>query len=308
MKVLNIVLNEQLLIDEDLAACIGYFDGFHYGHQGLFNQTLKAAKERNLKSALITFDPDPWVIIKGIDNITHLSSMEDRIKWAEDLGFDYFLILNFTREMSSLEPSKFVEEVLLKNRIKYLVCGFDFHFGAFGKGDAAFLKTYNKDVLRVKEIEEIVYEGSKISTTRITECIDKGDIEKANILLTRPYTLNGVVVKGNQKGRTIGFPTANIKLTNNYVMPQNGVYIGKVMIDNEEYQAMINIGHNPTFNLVDHTSIEAHIIDFNGDIYNKNIKVMLYKFIREEKKFDTVNDLIDELKKNVEQTKEYFEV
>ena len=102
MKVLDIKVNENLNISDKLAACIGYFDGFHLGHQGLFNQTLKAAKERNLKSALITFDPDPWVVLKNINNVTHISTMEDRKEWAEEMGFDYFLVLNFTKEMASL--------------------------------------------------------------------------------------------------------------------------------------------------------------------------------------------------------------
>ena len=306
MRVLDIKVNENLNITDKLAACIGYFDGFHLGHQGLFKQTLKAARERSLKSALITFDPDPWVVLKGIKDVTHISTMNDRKVWAEEMGFDYFLVLNFSKEMASLSPKSFVDELLINNNIKYLVCGFDFHFGDKGKGDVAFLKSYAKDIMRVKEIEEITYLGEKISTTRINGAIQNGDLELAHTLLTRPYMMKGKVIHGNAKGRTIGFPTANIELTDLYVMPKSGVYVGKVIIKGHEYKAMINIGHNPTFNEVSHLSIEAHILDFNDIIYDEEITLYLYKFIREEKCFDNIDGLINELSTNVEYTREYF--
>ena len=306
MKVLDIRVNEKLNINDDLAACIGYFDGFHLGHQGLFNQTLKASKIRNLKSALITFDPDPWVVLKGIKDVTHISTMEDRKMWAEEMGFDYFLVLNFSKEMASLSPKDFVDTLLINNNIKYLVCGFDFHFGDKGKGDVSFLKTYAKDVMRVKEIEEITYLEEKISTTRINNAIQSGDIELANILLTRPYMVKGKVIHGNAKGRTIGFPTANIELLDLYVMPKKGVYVGKVAVKEREYKAMINIGHNPTFNHVDNVSIEAYILDFDDSIYDEEITLYFYKFIREEKRFNNVEELVNELHSNVIFTKEYF--
>ena len=121
MEVRVINLNDSLRDTGDIAACIGYFDGFHLGHQGLFKQTLKAARERNMKSALITFSPDPWVVLRGIDNVTHISTMDDRQRWAEEMGFNYFLTLNFTKDMASLTPELFVEKLLIGNHIKYLV-------------------------------------------------------------------------------------------------------------------------------------------------------------------------------------------
>ena len=306
MKVLEIKLNEKLDLEHDIAACIGYFDGFHLGHQALFNKTLQSAKKRNLKSAIITFKVDPWTIIKQAKNISHISTMDDRIQWASDVGFDYMLLLDFNKEMATLDPKDFVEQLILANRVKYLVCGFDFHFGNHGKGNPAFLKSYPKEVLHVKEIDKVTYLDDKISTTRINNAIVSGDVHLAHTLLTRPYTLHGRVIHGNEKGRTIGFPTANVALDDIYVMPKPGVYMGNVIVHGDTYHAIINFGHNPTFNLVNHLSIEAYIIDFNEDIYDQPITIELYEYIRDEKKFDSIDELKAMLSNNVQTCLEYF--
>lgn len=306
MKVCNITLHDNAEINENIAACIGYFDGFHKGHQGLFYATLAAAKNKGIKSAIITFNPDPWVVLKGMkeEEITHISTLHDRQKWAEKLGFDYFIELNFTKEMACLDPQIFISSILEPLHIQHLVCGFDFHFGAMGKGNACVLKEANK--FEVEEIKEITYQGSKISSTRISEAIEQGNMELVSYLLTRPYTMSGTVIHGQAKGHKIGFPTANIALSGNYIATKQGVYIGKIKVRGKLYQTMVNIGYNPTFNLRDRISIEAYILDFEGDIYGEEVELMLYHFLREEKKYNSIEELQAVLKQNVIDTRNYF--
>lgn len=306
MKICSIKMHENINISENIAACIGYFDGFHRGHQGLFYATLSAAKNKGLKSAIITFNPDPWVVIKGIkeEEITHISTLKDRQRWAEKLGFDYFIELSFDKEMASLLPDEFIKLLLVPMRIQHLVCGFDFHFGMKGLGSPEFLK--NANVFEVEEIKEITYLGNKISSTRISNAIEEGNMELATYLLTRPYTMCGTVIHGQSKGHLIGFPTANIKLSGNYIPAKKGVYIGKVRIKNREYQAMVNIGNNPTFNFQSNLSIEAYILDFNETIYDEEIQLMLYHYLREEKKYNSIDELKAVLQQNVFDTRNYF--
>lgn len=306
MKIVLVSMHENALINEDIAACIGYFDGFHKGHQGLFYATLAAAKNKGLKSAIITFNPDPWVVIKGIneEDITHISTLKDRQKWAKKLGFDYFIELNFDKKMANLMPEDFINRILMPLNIKHLVCGFDFHFGAKGMGNPEILRNVN--LFEVEEIKEITYLGSKISSTRISEAIEKGDMELVSYLLTRPYTMSGTIIHGQAKGHGIGFPTANIQLSGNYIPVKNGVYIGKILVNDSEYKTMVNIGYNPTFNLRERISIEAHILDFDMDIYGCDVELMLYHYLREEKKYNSIDELKAELNQNVLDTRNYF--
>lgn len=306
MEIISVSMCENNQIKEDIAACIGYFDGFHKGHQGLFFATLAAAKNKGLKSAIITFNPDPWVVIKGIDEseITHISTLKDRQGWAEKLGFDYFIELNFDKAMASLLPEDFINQILTPLHIKHLVCGFDFHFGLKGMGNPEILRNVN--AFEVEEIKEITYLGSKISSTRIVEAIENANMELVTYLLTRPYTLSGTVIHGQAKGHGIGFPTANIQLAGNYIPVKNGVYIGKILVNSREYKTMVNIGYNPTFNLRDRISIEAHILDFNEDIYGADVQLMLYHYLREEKKYNSIDELKAELHQNVLDTRNYF--
>ncbi len=305
MKVKHIEV-DKVSISEDLVACIGYFDGFHVGHQALFKETLKEAKKYKLKSGLITFDPDPWVTIRGAKDVTHISTMNDRMKWAEEFGFDYFIILDFTKEMAGLSPEDFVEKLLVDNHIKHLVCGFDFHFGDKGKGNTDFLRSKCKEKISVCEIKEVSFNNEKISTTRINGEIEKGNMEFVRTLLSRPYMMHGHVIHGNEKGRTIGVPTANVGLDEPYVLPKVGVYVGKAEVRGKEYMAMINIGHNPTFNLVNNLSIEAHILDFNEIIYGEPITLYFYNYIRDEQKFSSVDELKKMLMQNIKDTRDYF--
>ncbi len=289
--------HEDLVVNEKMAACIGYFDGFHLGHQSLFNKTLTIAKQKSLRSALISFDPDPWVILHGVPNANHLTTIEDRKILAEKLGFDVWISINFDKKMASLTPEEFINKLKSIN-IQELVCGFDFKFGSKGTGTIETLQDAQSDDFKIHIISEYKVDNEKVSSTRIKIALKNGNMELVKQLLGRYYQLNGIVVGGKQIGRKIGYPTANLQVNSEYVLPKMGVYAGYVTIDSLRYQAMISIGLNPTVKDDRIVSIEAHIFDFDKDIYNKNVNFVYVQYLRPELKFNSLNGLIAQLKED----------
>lgn len=289
--------HENLIINDKLAACIGYFDGFHLGHQSLFNKTLTIAKQKSLKSALISFDPDPWVVLHGVPNANHLTTINDRKVLAEKLGFDIWISIEFDKDMASLSPSEFINKLRSIN-IQELVCGFDFKFGSKGTGTIDTLLSAQSDNFHVHVISEYKVDNEKVSSTRIKIALKNGNMELVKQLLGRYYQLKGIVVGGKQIGRKIGYPTANLQVNSEYVLPKMGVYAGYVTIDSLRYQAMISIGLNPTVKDDRVVSIEAHIFDFDRDIYNKEVSFVYVQYLRPELKFNSLNGLILQLKED----------
>lgn len=291
MKIFRIALNDTFSFDE-MCACIGYFDGMHVGHAALVKKTLKIAKERNMKSACITFDPDPWTIIKGIEELSHITSMEERISLGEQMGLDYWIIVSFTRELANMSTDDF-EKMLASMNIKALICGFDYTYGSFGKGNVTTLK--KQSYFDVFEVEAVTLYGDKISSTRIENEIEKGNMGLVSELLGRYYTVCGIVISGKSIGHSYGYPTANVKLSQLYVMPAKGVYIGYAIVRGNKYKCMINFGHNPSFNYKEELSVEAFLLDFNENIYDEKICLELVEKIRDEVKFSGKEELVQQL-------------
>ena len=288
MRIVNVKLGEIRKQKNPVVACIGYFDGMHKGHQALVNATIEKAKELGVESGLITFDPDPWVTLRNEKDVKHITPLQQRINIAVELGIKNIFILNFTKEMAALSPLDFIK-VLDSCNIKALICGFDYHYGQFGKGDIESLK---RDAdFEVVVIDAVNDNEGKISSTRITNLIEEGEVHKAEELLGYAYRVEGYVVHGNAKGRTIGYPTANVSVPSEYLEPKGGVYACFALIDGKKYKAMVNIGHNPTFNYTETMSLEAYILDFSGDLYDKRLKISFKYYLRPEKKFKYVGNL-----------------
>ena len=288
MRIVNVKLGEIRKQKNPVVACIGYFDGMHKGHQALVNATIEKAKELGVESGLITFDPDPWVTLRNAKDVKHITPLQQRINIAVELGIKNIFILNFTKEMAALSPLDFIK-VLDSCNIKALICGFDYHYGQFGKGDIESLK---RDAdFEVVVIDAVIDNEGKISSTRITNLIEEGEVHKAEELLGYAYRVEGYVVHGNAKGRTIGYPTANVSVPSEYLEPKGGVYACFALIDGKKYKAMVNIGHNPTFNYTETMSLEAYILDFSGDLYDKRLKISFKYYLRPEKKFKYVGNL-----------------
>lgn len=305
MKVIHYHLDEVLEIENQLAMAIGFFDGVHQGHLTLINEVLNYAKKNHTQSALMTFYPSPLVTLGIVKEEHYLTSPLDRQEILEKLGVDYLIIVDFSKEVSQLLPEVFFEKFITSLPLKYLVCGFDYHFGLKGQGNAKMLQTLAKDRFEVYVQDEVVEDDKKISSTRIRLLLDEGNIEKVNHLLSRVYRIQGTVIKGRQIGRTIGFPTANIDY-GHYFIPKNGVYGVKLEVNGKMYIGMCNIGYNPTFDKLDHPSLEVNIFDFDEDIYHQNAKVYFYCFIRDEVKFSSPNDLVKQLLTDKEKIIRYF--
>ncbi len=298
---------EEIYTDfEPFAACIGYFDGLHLGHLELINKTIQIANDRNILSAVITFDPDPWVVLKNIPNPKHLTTMQDRINLAEEIGIDYWISIRFDRQLADLGSSEFVQKILLKMPLQALICGFDFNYGKMGKGNITSLIDEANGAFDVIEIPEVTYENLKISSTRIFECLKNGNVELAAKLLSRPYQLKGVVVGGKQIGRKIGFPTANLQLDEEYAIPRIGVYAGKVAVDGIWHKAMISIGKNPTVSENNEITIEANILDFDQILYGKTVQFSFLSYIRDEMKFSRFEELINQIRQDEKAVRSYF--
>ena len=288
MRIVNVKLGEIRKQKNPVVACIGYFDGMHKGHQALVNATLEKAKELGVESGLITFDPDPWVTLRNEKDVKHITPLQQRINIAVELGIKNIFILNFTKEMAALSPLDFIK-VLDSCNIKALICGFDYHYGQFGKGDIESLK---RDAdFEVVVVDAVNDNEGKISSTRITNLIEEGEVHKAEELLGYAYRVEGYVVHGNAKGRTIGYPTANVSVPSEYLEPKGVVYACFALIDGKKYKAMVNIGHNPTFNYTETMSLEAYILDFSGDLYDKRLKISFKYYLRPEKKFKYIGNL-----------------
>jgi riboflavin kinase/FMN adenylyltransferase len=298
MRIVTIDMKHLQKISTPVAACIGYFDGLHLGHQALIRKTKELAAKYHCETALITFDPDPMqTILKGAVPIRHLTNLRQKINLCVDLGIENIYILRFCDEMAALEPAEFVGKVLGTCNLQALVCGFDWSYGIHGSGSWKTLK--EEAPYEVAVVDAVVEDGVKISSTRIRQLIEKGNVAHAGRLLGYPYEIEGTVIDGMKIGRELGFPTANIEYSQEAVIPHAGVYACRVAIQGRRYAAMVNIGHNPTLNYTAKLSMEAHILDFKQNIYGSRVTVQFLQFIREEKKFQNRTNLIMQLEQDL---------
>jgi len=272
----------------------GTFDGVHLGHQKVLKQVVELAKSKNTQSLLITYHPHPRLVIDpNNQNLRMLSSLEEKAKAVYDLGVDYVLVLPFTQEFAQLSPQEFVETILVHQlHVDTIVIGYDHRFGKNREGDFHTLVTLSQRYnFQVQEIPASEIDAIAISSTRIRNAISNKQLTEANTLLGRPYILSGIVSEGQKLGRTIGFPTANLRIEDPYKMiPPNGVYAGYCDVENQRYKMVCNIGYRPT---VDGKtlSVESHIFDLDKNIYNHPISLFLVQYLRNEQKFDSLESL-----------------
>jgi len=286
---------------------IGFFDGVHLGHQMVIKRAYEIAKSRGLACGVMTFDPHPKQVMGIKEKIDQLTPIQSKLKQLEKHRLDFIYLVQFTKEFANISPQEFVDHFLLKLNIKGIVVGFDFTFGYKGLGTPETLIELSQGKFTVEVINSYNFDGKKISSSRIRDCLLSGDIINANFLLGRHYSFLGRVIYGDQLGRTIGFPTANLDLLEDYLILKNGVYVVKVDIKGNTYAGVMNIGFKPTVkNNLDHPTYEVHILDFNGDLYGQILKVELLDFIREEKKFANVQELTEQIRCDVLEARKSF--
>ncbi len=289
---------------------LGNFDGLHIGHMALINTLIRESQLNNLNSIVYTFTKHPENILRKKLITPLLLTEQKKIDLLGEISLDYLYFDEFNEDFSRLSPEDFVKKILLdKLNIKLAVAGYDYRFGYMGQGDIPFLKELGQKYgFKVVVIPAIKCDDEVISSTRIRNCIINGELETAYKLLGRNYSITAEVVSGRRIGNTIGFPTANIHPERFLVLPENGVYITKTLLDGKLYNSMTNVGYNPTFEDVKQKTVETHIIDFNQDIYGKKIEVFFLKKIRNEKKFESVELLKEQISKDMGTARRYLEI
>ncbi len=288
---------------DPICVALGFFDGLHKGHMALVDEVIDYSEQHDMVKAVMTFDHYPQYVLGYVKEENVITTIADREKLLKEKGIDYLFVIEFTKEVATLTPQEFIEEYLIKQNIKAIVCGFDFRFGSKNAGQLSDLEAIPNTHLSV--IEPVIYKGEKISSSRIRENLDMGNVEEISELLGRPYVINGNVIKGRQIGRTIGFPTANLEYLK-YYLPKNGVYAVKVLIGEQDYMGMCNVGVNPTVGELNKRSLEVNIFDFEGDLYNQNINIAFYKRMREEMMFNGVDQLKNQLSQDQKAIISYF--
>jgi len=287
------------------AIAIGHFDGVHKGHQNVIRRCVEAARSLGIQAAVMTFHPHPKEVLgQGQQYVTCLTPLEEKVERFRSLGVDLVYVVRFNKELAGVAPSQFVETVLRPLQVRHAVVGFDFTFGAKGSGNADKLRELCEPSIAVDIIEPLTLQGDKVSSTLVRESLASGRPEDARQLLGQPYSLYGTVVKGEGRGRTIGFPTANVEPDDAYVIPRQGVYAIVAEFDGTTVPGVLNIGVKPTFH--EHLPkpvLEAHLFDFNGNLYGRTIRLQFISFLRPEKKFGSVNELIEQIHADAQQAR-----
>ncbi|KJD36504.1 riboflavin biosynthesis protein RibF [Tamlana sedimentorum] len=299
---------EKYSINQPSVVTIGTFDGVHIGHQKIIKQLVNTSKLEGLKSVVLTFFPHPRMVLQKESNIKLINTINERYTILNSLGLDFLLIKTFTKEFSRLSAEEFVKQILVdKLNAKKVIIGYDHRFGRNRNADINNLKVFGETYgFAVEEIAAQDIDDVSVSSTKIRKALIEGDITTANNYLGYNFMLNGTVTKGKGLGKTINFPTANILISEDYkIIPKQGSYVVKSVIENTTVYGMMNIGVNPTVNGNTQT-IEVHFFNFNNDIYNKNLQIELLKRIRDEQKFESVEALTQQLKKDKETSLQFI--
>jgi riboflavin kinase/FMN adenylyltransferase len=285
---------------------IGNYDGLHLGHKRIMGRIQEKARDLNGTSMLMTFHPHPLTILRPDKFIGLITPLHIKKRLIEEAGIDVLIIIPFTDDFRDITPEAFVNNLLVKKLgIKGLIVGYDFKFGKEGKGNVEHLAFHSTEYGFFFEIQgAITFDGEKVGSNRIRKMIQEGDVGKAALHLDRPYMIEGTVVKGEGRGRTIGFPTINLK-TEFPLIPKRGIYITDVDVGGKRYPAVTNIGYNPTFDGQSLT-IETYILDFSGDLYDQEIALYFLERVRDEAKFGSVDELRQRIWKDIEIARNYF--
>ncbi|MDE3838562.1 bifunctional riboflavin kinase/FAD synthetase [Bacillus methanolicus] len=293
-----------------LAMALGFFDGVHLGHQKVIGKAKEIADQNGMKSAVMTFDPHPSVVLgRSVRHVEYITPLEDKIRLISGLNIDYLFVVHFTVDFANLLPQEFVDQYIIGLNVKHTVAGFDFTYGRMGKGTMETLPFHSREQFGYSVVPKLSSRDGKISSTLIRSLIRDGRTEELPDLLGRFYSVKGTVVHGDKRGRTIGFPTANIELTDEYILPPTGVYAVRIRINDQWFQGVCNVGYKPTFNQVnrDKPSIEVHIFQFEQEIYGEKVTVEWHIRLRNEKKFARIEQLVSQIENDRRAALQYFE-
>ncbi len=286
---------------------LGFFDGVHMGHGALLKQSKRLAEEMGLKSGAVTFADHPLSLVQG-KSPGLISTVEDRKRLMRSLyGIEEIIVLPFDQALMNMPWHTFFKMLLSRYHAGGLVCGHDYRFGARGEGTPQLLQAACQEAgIPCIVVPEQQIDGITVSSTYIRQLLKEGDMERTRVFLGHPHLFTGAVVPGKHIGRTIGFPTANLFFPNTMVCPRKGVYASVVIAQGKRYMAVTNVGNRPTVG-GGYTNVEAWLLDFSGDLYGKKITLEFHKYLREERKFGSLEALRQEIEKNGEETRKFFQ-
>ena len=299
-RVPDLIKEELVRLDpkRSLAITIGVFDGVHLGHQQLIRRLREISEEESLESGIITFHPHPRNVITRSDRVVYLTGLEQRLRLLDSQNSDFLKRVTFTSELSKLDPVEFSSILVDRLNLSILVVGPNFAFGRDREGGVSRLREIGAELgFRVEVVNPLQVEGVVISSSEIRARLESGDIQQANQMLGRRFSLEGPVVEGFRRGITIGFPTANLSVGKDRVIPQSGVYATYAFVDGRKLESVSNIGIRPTFEDNNDPTVECHIFNFDSNLYGRNIRIELVERLRSERKFSDVK----ELKKQISQ-------
>ncbi|GEK32516.1 riboflavin biosynthesis protein RibF [Kurthia sibirica] len=312
MKVVQLSYPHDLTSNEvegPYSLALGFFDGVHRGHQEVIKQASIKAQNTATKLAVMTFDPHPSIVLgQSKDPVFYITPLKQKIKILERLDVDTLFVVRFTSDFAQLSPETFIELFIEKLQVKHVTAGFDYTFGKKGQGTMQVMQNLSKGRFTVQIVEKQQENDEKISSTRIRKLLKDGDMATVHQLLGRPYSTPGVVIHGDKRGRTIGFPTANVSVDEGSFIPANGVYVVKLSVQNDWYTGICNVGYKPTFKNPDekNLSIEVHINDFDKNIYGEEVIIDWYAWVRDEEKFNGIDALVAQLRKDKQVSIDYF--
>lgn len=297
MKIIDNTLD--FWIPENSTVTLGKFDGIHKGHQKLIRRILEK-RTKDQKSVVFTFGQMPGNVFHGKKEHTILTKQE-RQELLCDMGVDYMVECPFVPQIIQMQPEKFIEEILINQlHAKTIVVGPDFRYGHQRKGDVLLLQKLSKKFgYEIEVLEKECLDGEPVSSTRVREMLQKGDVETAGALLGYPYYVSGKVIRGHQIGRTLGIPTLNLQAQEEKILPPNGVYLTQTEVSGKKVYGITNIGVKPTISGTEAKGIETHLFDFEGDLYGQEIRVAFYAYHRSERKFPSLEELKEQLEQDL---------
>ncbi|MFZ5966540.1 MAG: bifunctional riboflavin kinase/FAD synthetase [Bacillota bacterium] len=306
MKIIT-SLDEIDMISHKTGVALGAFDSIHIGHQTLITSLVDICNSKGYKSVVYTFSNHPRSMTSQIGAPKKILSDEKKLQLLRELGVDYTIMVPFDTYHMTLEPESFICSILKdKLNVEHVVVGFDYRFGYKAKGNVELLGQYqNKYSYILTVIEPVQIQNEIISSTAVRQLISEGSIGKANLYLGRVFSLMGIVIKGKGLGKKLGFPTANIDIEVDALLPKAGVYFTKSIIEDHIFYSITNVGSNPTFG-ENAISIENHLLNFSDDLYGKKIEVLFFQKLRDEMKFDSIDDLVNQVIMDIQRAKNFF--
>ncbi|AIR10317.1 riboflavin biosynthesis protein RibF [Ligilactobacillus salivarius] len=302
--------DKNAIVDSPIVLALGFFDGVHRGHQEVIKRAIEKGKSLGVKVAVMTFDRHPKIIFQNIDGekFKYLTMLDEKLEYFKNLGVDIAYVVKFDENLAYLSPQDFIDKYVVGLHAICVVAGQDYTYGKHDIANMDTISDFAKGRFEIITVDHLQRNNQKISSTQIRKDLDSGNVEAANLLLGYQYENHGTVEHGFKRGRKIGFPTLNVSIPKNERILGEGVYAVKVKIDkdNSWYEGMASIGHNETFGDDLEKTVEINLFNFDKSVYGEKVIVKWYKFLREMVKFDSVEELIDQLNKDKRDTEVFF--